>query len=74
MSGEPLKSRIPFIAAGSGQPVRALAEARILASSQGHGWGGLYAEVGYSPSWEVRELSTAGHYLALQRDSGGAGA
>ncbi|WP_437732656.1 helix-turn-helix transcriptional regulator [Sorangium sp. So ce1335] len=62
------RSAVPFVASSSSEPVDALASARILVSSADLGWPGVHVEVGYNPSWDVRDLAVRAHYLALNTD------
>jgi AraC family transcriptional regulator len=62
-----LKSELPFARAGDNTPLPVLAHARILATSKTYGWDGLYVEVGENQGWQVRDLVSVGHYVALNR-------
>lgn len=63
------RSAVPFVDAGSGEPLDALAGARIVASSAGLGWADVHVEVGRNDVWEVDDLTVLAHYLALNTDS-----
>jgi AraC family transcriptional regulator len=60
---------VPFADAGSGEPLDALADARIIASSAGLGWTDVHVEIGRNDAWEVDDLTVLSHYLALNLDS-----
>jgi len=64
----PARSAVPFIATGSGKPVRALDRATITVTSDGLAWSGVRVEGGTNPPWDVHDLSIAAHYIALNID------
>ncbi|WP_437329544.1 helix-turn-helix domain-containing protein [Sorangium sp. So ce381] len=59
------RSAIPFVRAGTREPIEALRQAEIRASSRSLRWTGMVAELGVNPSWETDHLAVAGHYLAI---------
>jgi AraC family transcriptional regulator len=63
------RSAVPFADAGSGEPLDALADARIIATSAGLGWADVHVEVGRNDAWEVDDLTVLSHYLALNIES-----
>jgi AraC family transcriptional regulator len=63
------RSAIPFVDSRSGRRVDALADARLLVSSQSLGWPGVLVEAGHKESWEVDDLTVAHHYVAMNTDA-----
>ncbi|WP_437986242.1 hypothetical protein [Sorangium sp. So ce117] len=59
------RSAIPFVRAGTREPIEALRQAEIRASSRSLRWTGVVAELGVNPSWETDHLAVAGHYIAI---------
>jgi AraC family transcriptional regulator len=62
-------SQLHFKESASGKRTEALSHARIHATSKTFGWTGLYAEVGENDGWSVDNLTPAGHYIAINRDT-----
>jgi AraC family transcriptional regulator len=65
----PESSNLNFKQQQTGKREAPLAHARIHATSKTFGWVGLYAEVGENDGWQVDNLTPAGHYIAINRDS-----
>lgn len=58
-------SAVPFLDPATGRPVDALADARLLVSSQQLAWPGILVEVGTNGAWEVEDLTVGAHYLSI---------
>ena len=68
MTREP-GSSITFLDSRSGRLVDALADARIVVSSETLGWPGVLTQAGDKEGWEVDDLTVAHHYVAMNTDS-----
>jgi len=63
------RNSIPFLDSRSGRRADALADARLVVSSDSLGWPGVLAVAGDKDGWEVDDLTVAYHYLALNTAS-----